>query len=125
MRKSLLIAASNLRRTKGQTVAIVALILLASAMLNLGLMLSTDYKRNFDRCHDRLNDGHVTLSRSLVSPSRSRRRPLFQGSPNSPLISRYSVTYCPLQNRVVTWATAARLMSSSSHSRTGRSEGRW
>ena len=61
MRKSLLIAASNLRRTKGQTVAIVALILLASAMLNLGLMLSTDYKRNFDRCHDRLNDGHVTL----------------------------------------------------------------
>ena len=49
MRKSLLIAASNLRRTKGQTVAIVALILLASAMLNLGLMLSTDYTRNFDQ----------------------------------------------------------------------------
>ena len=61
MRKSLLLAASNLRRAKGQTIAIIALILLASAMMNLGLMLSLDYKRNFDRCHDRLNDGHVTL----------------------------------------------------------------
>ena len=62
MRKSILIAASNLRRARGQTIAIVALILLASAMLNLGLMLSTDYRRNFDRCHDRLHDGHVTLA---------------------------------------------------------------
>ena len=62
MRKSLLLAASNLRRAKGQTIAIIALILLASAMMNLGLMLSLDYKRNFDRCHDRLHDGHVTLA---------------------------------------------------------------
>lgn len=61
MRKSLLIAASNLRRAKGQTVAIIALILLASAALNLWLMLSQDYKRNFDRYHDKLNAEHVTL----------------------------------------------------------------
>ena len=59
MRKSLLLAASNLRRAKGQTIAIIALILLASAMMNLGLMLSLDYKRNFDRCHDRLHDGQI------------------------------------------------------------------
>ncbi len=62
MRKSILIARSNLGRAKGQTIAIIALILLASAMLNLGLMLSTDYKSNFNRCHDRLHDGHVTLA---------------------------------------------------------------
>lgn len=62
MRKLFLIAASNLRRSKGQTTAIVALILLASAMLNLWLMLSMDYKRNFDRYHDKLNAEHVTLA---------------------------------------------------------------
>ena len=61
MRKCFLIAASNLRRAKGQTVAIVALMLFASAMLNLWLMLSMDYKRNFDRYHDKLNAEHVTL----------------------------------------------------------------
>lgn len=61
MRKCFLIASSNLRRAKGQTVAIVALILFASAMLNLWLMLSMDYKRNFDRYHDKLNAEHVTL----------------------------------------------------------------
>ena len=61
MRKCFLIASANLRRAKGQTVAIVALILFASAMLNLWLMLSMDYKRNFDRYHDKLNAEHVTL----------------------------------------------------------------
>ena len=62
MRKCFLIAASNLRRAKGQTIAIIALILLASAMLNLWLMLSLDYKRNFDRNHERLNAEHVSLA---------------------------------------------------------------
>lgn len=61
MKKSILIARSNLRRAKGQAAAITILILLASFMLNLWLMLSLDYKRNFDRCHDRLNAEHVTL----------------------------------------------------------------
>ena len=55
MSKYFLIAASNLRRAKGQTTAIVALIVLASAMLNLWMMLSMDYKRNFDRYHEKLN----------------------------------------------------------------------
>lgn len=61
MGKSFLLARSNLRRAKGQTTAILVLIFLAASMLNLWLMLSVDYRQNFDRCHDRLNAGHVTL----------------------------------------------------------------
>ena len=62
MRKLFLIARSNMRKAKGQTVAIVTLILLASVLLNLWLMLSMDYKANFDRYHDKLNAEHVTLA---------------------------------------------------------------
>lgn len=62
MWKNILLAHANLRKSKGQTTAIIVLIFLAALMLNLWLMLSTDYKQNFDRCHDRLNDGHVTLA---------------------------------------------------------------
>lgn len=62
MSKSILLARTNLRRAKGQAAAIVVLMLLASMMLNLWLMLATDYRQNFDRCHDRLNAEHVTLS---------------------------------------------------------------
>lgn len=61
MRKYIVIVRSNIRKARGQMAAIVVLILFASMMLNLGLMLSTDYKANFDRCHERLNAGHVTL----------------------------------------------------------------
>lgn len=62
MGKSFLIARSNLRRAKGQAAAIVVLILLAAMMLNLWLMLAMDYKANFDRCHDKLNAEHVTMT---------------------------------------------------------------
>lgn len=62
MRKLFLIARSNMRKAKGQTVAIVALILLAAMLLNLWLMLSMDYKANFERYHDRLNAEHVTVA---------------------------------------------------------------
>ncbi len=62
MRKSFLIARSNMRRAKGQAVAIVVLILIAAMMLDLWLMLAMDYKDNFDRYHDKLHDGHVTLA---------------------------------------------------------------
>lgn len=34
---------------------------LAALMLNLWLMLATDYKQNFDRCHDRLNAEHAVV----------------------------------------------------------------
>ena len=62
MRKLFIIARSNMRKAKGQTVAIVVLILIAAIMLNLWLMLSMDYRKNFDRYHDTLNAEHVTLA---------------------------------------------------------------
>ncbi len=61
MKKCFLLARSNLRKAKGETVSIVVLILLAACMLNLWLMLSLDYKQNFERYHDKLNAEHVTL----------------------------------------------------------------
>ncbi len=67
MNKNLLLARSNIRKAKGQTVAIVVLVLLASIMMNLWLMLSMDYRKNFDRSHDKLNDGHVNLSAYVIS----------------------------------------------------------
>lgn len=62
MRKLFIIARSNMRKAKGQTVAIVVLILIAALMLNLWLMLALDYKANFDRYHDKLNAEHVTIT---------------------------------------------------------------
>ena len=62
MRKLFIIARSNMRKAKGQTVAIVVLILIAALMLNLWLMLALDYKANFDRYHDKLNAEHVTVA---------------------------------------------------------------
>lgn len=62
MKKTLILVNSNLRGTKGQTIAIIVLALLAGLMLNLWLMLSTDYRQNFDRCHSRLNAEHVMLA---------------------------------------------------------------
>lgn len=62
MRKSILIARSNMRKAKGQTTAIIVLILLAAVMFNLWLMLSMDYKKNFDRYHDAFHAEHVTIS---------------------------------------------------------------
>lgn len=61
MNKYLLLSRGNIRKAKGQTAAIIVLVLLASLMMNLWLMLGTDYKQNFDRCHDKLNDGHITI----------------------------------------------------------------
>ena len=61
MEKSLLLVGSNLRKAKGQMAAIAILIFLAALMLNLWLMLSLDYRQNFDRYHEELNAEHVTL----------------------------------------------------------------
>ncbi len=62
MKRSFLIVRSNIRKSKGQTAAIIILILIAAFMFNLWLMLSLDYKSNFDRYHDKLNAEHVTLA---------------------------------------------------------------
>ncbi|MCI9078287.1 MAG: FtsX-like permease family protein [Lachnospiraceae bacterium] len=68
MGKYFLIAHSNIRKAKWQTIATVVLVFFAALMLDLWLMLSMDYKRNFDRYHDKLNSGHVTLSVKNGSP---------------------------------------------------------
>lgn len=62
MSKYFLFIRSNLRRSKGQVIVIAILVFLVAVMLNLWLMLSMDYKQNFDRCHDRLNAEHVTFA---------------------------------------------------------------
>ena len=64
--RNILLARANVRKAKGQTAAIVVLVLLSSMMMNIWLMLSMDYRKNFDRCHDRLNDGHVNLAAYVV-----------------------------------------------------------
>lgn len=61
MKKSFLIALSNIRKSKSQMAAIAALIMFAALMLNLWLILSMDYKQNFDYYHDKLNAEHVTM----------------------------------------------------------------
>lgn len=61
-KRNILLANANIRKAKGQTAAVIVLILLSSVMMNLWLMLSTDYKKNFDRYHDTLNDGHVNIA---------------------------------------------------------------
>ncbi|MBD5141493.1 MAG: ABC transporter permease [Ruminococcus sp.] len=66
MYRNILLARSNIRKAKGQTAAIIVLVLLSSLMMNLWLMLSMDYRKNFDRCHDRLNDGHVNIAAYVV-----------------------------------------------------------
>ena len=62
MKNIFLIALSNMRKAKGQPASIIVLILIAASMLNLWLMLSMDYKSNFDRYHDKFNAEHVTLA---------------------------------------------------------------
>lgn len=62
MRKSFLIVRSNIRKAKGQTVSMIILVLIAALMLNIWLMLSMDYKANFDRYHEKLHAEHVTLT---------------------------------------------------------------
>ncbi|MDE7296802.1 MAG: ABC transporter permease [Clostridia bacterium] len=91
MRKLFLIARSNMRKAKGQTVAIVVLIFLAALMLNLWLMLSTDYRANFDRYHDKLNDGHVTIT---VSDDGGVYEFLEQTLENDDRVSQYRLDKC-------------------------------
>lgn len=62
MKKLFLITRSNMRKAKGQTAAIIVLILITALLLNLWLMLSMDYHANFSRYHDKLNAEHVTVS---------------------------------------------------------------
>ena len=91
MRKLFLIARSNMRKAKGQTVAIAVLILLAAMLLNLWLMLSMDYKANFDRYHDKLNAEHVTL---LVDDTNKVQKFLSQTLERDDEVEEYRLDSC-------------------------------
>lgn len=91
MRKLFIIARSNMRKAKGQTVAIVALILLAAMLLNLWLMLSMDYKANFERYHDKLNAEHVTVA---VDGADEVRNFLSQTLANDTKVKEYRLDSC-------------------------------
>jgi len=92
MRKSFLIVRSNIRKAKGQTASIIVLILIAALMLNLWLMLSMDYKANFDRYHDSLNAEHVTLS--VEGDNNEIREFLSQTLENDSRVSQYCLDSC-------------------------------
>lgn len=62
MRKLFLLVRSNLRRERGQTLILVALLIIGAMVLNLLLMLSTDYRSNFDRWHEKLHAEDVLLT---------------------------------------------------------------
>lgn len=62
-----MIARSNFRKSKGQMISIAAIMLIVGMMLNLWLILQFDYKKNFDRNHDKLNAEHVMLAVSVNS----------------------------------------------------------
>lgn len=62
MAKMLLLVRSNLRRERGQTVILVVLIVVGAMVLDLLLMLSTDYRSNFDRWHEKLHAEDVLLT---------------------------------------------------------------
>lgn len=80
-----------MRKVKGQAVAIVVLILLAAMLLNLWLMLSMDYKANFDRYHDKLNAEHVTL---LVDDTNKVQKFLSQTLESDDEVEEYRLDSC-------------------------------
>lgn len=80
-----------MRKAKGQTAAIVVLILLAAILLNLWLMLSMDYKANFDRYHDKLNAEHVTL---LVDDTNKVQKFLSQTLESDPEVKEFRLDNC-------------------------------
>ena len=90
MKKSFLIASSNIRKAKGQAVALIVLILIAAMMMNLWLMLSTDYKQNFDRYHDKLNAEHVTMG--LNSDNGELREYIADTLENSDRVTQYQIS---------------------------------
>ena len=85
MNRNILLARANIRKAKGQTTAIIVIVLLSSLMMNLWLMLSMDYRKNFDRCHDRLNDGHVNIAAYVTDDE-------FENFISDTLKERYDVT---------------------------------
>lgn len=92
MKKLFLIVRSNMRKSKGQTAAIVVLILIAAMLFNLWLMLSADYKENFQRHHDKLNSEHVTVA--IDGDSDTMREFLTQTLTDDNRVSEFRLDSC-------------------------------
>lgn len=73
MKKAFLIARSNFHKSKGQVISIAALMLIVGMMLNLWLILQMDYKKNFERHHDRLNAEHVAMCVNIGSMNEAEK----------------------------------------------------
>lgn len=61
MKHELLYAKRNLTKSKGQTISIFILVVLASLMMSIWLILSLDYKKNFDKKAESLNSEECAL----------------------------------------------------------------
>lgn len=70
MQKSLLLIRSNLRKSKGQSLSLLVLILIAACLLNIWLILSLDYSQNFDRRAEMLHteDAVFVFQTTIDSP---------------------------------------------------------
>lgn len=94
--KNLNFIASNLRRSKWQIIAISILLILASAMINILLFLSTDYQQNFFREKDRLNGADIDFLLMNIMPGQDYFKQLNETLDDCKMIDQYEI------DRVVT-----------------------
>lgn len=59
MKKLLMLAAANMRKSKGQSFSLIILIFIAALLLNVGLLTALDYSKFFDKKAEELNTAHV------------------------------------------------------------------
>lgn len=69
VKKILLITRYHMSKWKAQTITISLLMFVAAMMFHLWLMLSMDYKQNFERSHDAMHAEDVTLLVASNEPS--------------------------------------------------------
>ena len=62
MRKTFLLARANMRRSKGQSAIMIAVLLIAAVFMLTGLILIFDYQQNFDRRAEISNSEDVVFS---------------------------------------------------------------
>ena len=61
MKKVFMLAFANIRKNKGQAVSLLIFVLIAAALLNLGLVLLFDYGKSFEERAGKLNAPHVSI----------------------------------------------------------------
>ena len=69
MNKIFMLARANIRKTKGQTATLVALFLIASTMLNVGLTVLLGFGSFFDKTAEELNtsDAYIVIPETMYS----------------------------------------------------------